>query len=75
MDINTRREVEGIDDINARREVEDINIIRGPQQTLNTRGWMLLLHTFNLFLVHLCTYCQQLFEYFLHLSRTYIETT
>ena len=38
-------------DINTRRKVEGININQGPQQTLNTKtcGWMLLLHSLNLF--------------------------
>ena len=47
-----------------RREVEDINIDRGPQQmlTIEKRGWMLLLHTPNLFLVHLFAYFRQLFH-------------
>ena len=36
---------------------------------------MLLLHTLNLFLVHLNAYFQQLFQYFLHLARSYIGDT
>ena len=50
---------------------------RGPRQnvTLKTFGWLLLLHTLNLFLVHLYDYFQQSFHYFCHLSRSNIEMT
>ena len=38
-------------DINAQREVVGIYINQGPQQTLlKTCGWMLLLHTLNVYL-------------------------
>ena len=33
-----------------------------------------VLHTLNLFLVHLYAYFQQLSQYFLHCSRSYIES-
>ena len=58
-------------DFNARCQAEGMSVEWGPQRC----GWMLLLHTLNLLLVHLYAYFHQLLQYFLLLSRPYIETT
>ena len=62
-------------DVNTRLEAAGINIDQGPQQTLNTENpWLNVIITQSKF-IHLYAYFQQLFQYFLHLSRSYTETT